>query len=190
MGIICGEASQLMLFNQFESQFYRPRVRVGRQHFTEEVRYACRCENAEQKSNVAHTTGIVRQERVQYSFWNVQKRRRQKAPETGICLLYTSIQISYQQHPKQHFRLYCWSPIVCAVQRCAQLVYEAEVHCVFHFAQKVLLRHQLFQYHYCLLYTSLADCDLSLFFTGRALAGGCGGSLCPENFYVIHAGAA
>ena len=38
--------------------------------------------------------------------------------------------------------------------------------------------------------TDLADCNLSLFFTGKALSGGCGGSLCPENFYVIHAGAA
>ena len=36
----------------------------------------------------------------------------------------------------------------------------------------------------------LADCNLSLFFTGKALSGGCGGSLCPENFYVIHTGAA
>ena len=66
-------------------------------------------------------------------------------------------EISYQQHPKQHFRLYCRSAIVRAIQRCAQLVYEAEVHCVFHLAQKVILRHQLFQYHYLhlLLFPSL-----------------------------------
>ena len=40
------------------------------------------------------------------------------------------------------------------------------------------------------LNASFADCDLSLISVGKALSGGCGGSLCPENFYVIHARAA
>ena len=38
-----------------------------------------------------------------------------------------SIQIPHQQHPKQYLRIDGWSPVVCAIQRCAQVVDKAEI---------------------------------------------------------------